>query len=180
MSRLMHPWADVAPGDTHAVIADDSDCLLMAAMAATRQHQHVFVLSEAQHGRSIVFGPDGVARGTAKEGLKPLAKAAAARKPPAKGRLHFYPRALIPAMKEFGIRGHGTRPTASGRELRRLEFFGKLVCVRCMPSLCGAGMGRLLDRRVFGKPIASMRLQPKKLRPRALVPELLRQAQRVA
>ncbi|KAK9840629.1 hypothetical protein WJX81_005592 [Elliptochloris bilobata] len=65
MSRLLHPWADVAPGDTHAVIADDSDCLLMAAMAATRHGQHVFVLAEPQQGRRIIFGPDGAARGTA-------------------------------------------------------------------------------------------------------------------
>jgi len=123
MSRLMHPWADVAPGDTHAVVADDSDCLLMAAMAATRQNQHVFVLSEAQDGRSIVFGPDGVARGTAKEGLKPLAKSAAARKPPAKGRLHLCPLALSPAMLGLGVRGNGTRPTAPGRDRRRPRFF---------------------------------------------------------
>ena len=123
MSRLMHPWADVAPGDTHAVIADDSDCLLMAAMAATRQHQHVFVLSEAQHGRSIVFGPDGIARGTAKEGLKPLAKSAAARKPPAKGHLHLCPLVLSPAMLGVGRRGNGTRPTASNRELRCPRVF---------------------------------------------------------
>ena len=72
MSRLLHPWADVAPGDTHAVIADDSDCLLMAAMAASRHQQHLFVLAEPQQGRGIVFGPDGAARGTQKEGLKPL------------------------------------------------------------------------------------------------------------
>ena len=72
MSRLLHPWADVAPGDTHAVIADDSDCLLMAAMAASRHQQHLFVLAEPQQGRGIVFGPDGAARGTHKEGLKPL------------------------------------------------------------------------------------------------------------
>ena len=91
MSRLMRPWADVAPGDTHAVVADDSDCLLMAAMAASRQNQHIFVLSEAQEGRSIVFGPDGVARGTVKEGLEPAAKAAGAKEPPAKGRLHPCP-----------------------------------------------------------------------------------------
>ena len=72
MSRLLHPWADVAPGDTHAIIADDSDCLLMAAMAATRHQQHLFVLAEPQAGRGIVFGPDGTARGTQKEGLKPI------------------------------------------------------------------------------------------------------------
>lgn len=77
MSRLLHPWAAIVPGDTHAVIADDSDCLLMAAMAAMRHQQHVFVLAEPQTGRSIVFGPDGIARGTEKEGLKPLPKAQA-------------------------------------------------------------------------------------------------------
>jgi hypothetical protein len=60
MSRLLHPWAAVTPGDTHALIADDSDCLLMAAMAAGREAQSLFVLAEPQLGRGIAFGPDGL------------------------------------------------------------------------------------------------------------------------
>jgi len=84
MSRLLHPWAAVAPGDTHALIADDSDCLLMAAMAAGREAQSLFVLAEPQLGRSIAFGPDGLpqprgaaaAGGGARPGSRGMASAA--------------------------------------------------------------------------------------------------------
>ncbi len=84
MSRLLHPWAAVAPGDTHALIADDSDCLLMAAMAAGREAQSLFVLAEPQLGRGIAFGPDGLpqprgaaaAGGGARPGSRGMASAA--------------------------------------------------------------------------------------------------------
>ena len=84
MSRLLHPWAAVAPGDTHALIADDSDCLLMAAMAAGREAQSLFVLAEPQLGRGIAFGPAGLpqprgaaaAGGGARPGSRGMASAA--------------------------------------------------------------------------------------------------------
>ena len=43
VSRLLRPWADVQPEDTHAIIASDSDMVLMALMTPL---PNLFVLAE--------------------------------------------------------------------------------------------------------------------------------------
>ena len=43
MSRLLRPWADVCAKDSHAIIASDSDMVLMALMTPL---PHLFVLAE--------------------------------------------------------------------------------------------------------------------------------------
>ncbi len=43
LSRLMRPWAAVEPGDTHAIIATDSDVVLMALVTPA---PNVYVLAE--------------------------------------------------------------------------------------------------------------------------------------
>ena len=43
LSRVLRPWADVSPDDEHAIMALDSDMILMALMVP---NPNVFVLSE--------------------------------------------------------------------------------------------------------------------------------------
>ena len=43
VSRLLRPWADVGPEDTHAIVASDSDMVLMALMTPL---PNLFVLAE--------------------------------------------------------------------------------------------------------------------------------------
>jgi 5'-3' exonuclease len=43
VSRLLRPWADVQPEDSHAIIASDSDMVLMALMTPL---PNLFVLAE--------------------------------------------------------------------------------------------------------------------------------------
>ena len=43
LSRVLRPWANVSPDDEHAIMALDSDMVLMALMVP---NPNVFVLSE--------------------------------------------------------------------------------------------------------------------------------------
>ncbi len=43
LSRLLRPWADTQPEDTHALIANDSDVVLMALVTSAR---NVYVLAD--------------------------------------------------------------------------------------------------------------------------------------
>ena len=43
VSRLLRPWAEVGPEDSHAIIASDSDMVLMALMTPL---PNLFVLAE--------------------------------------------------------------------------------------------------------------------------------------
>lgn len=72
LSRLLRPWAEVGPEDSHAVIANDSDVVLMALATPAR---NVYVLAEpGRTGRR------------AKAGMRGLAAAAAAVAAPGRGR----------------------------------------------------------------------------------------------
>ena len=43
LSRVLRPWADVTPGDEHAIVALDSDMALMALMMP---NPNVYILAE--------------------------------------------------------------------------------------------------------------------------------------
>lgn len=71
LSRLLRPWADVQPEDTHAVIANDSDVVLMALVTPAR---NVYVLAEPgrvarrgvpspAHAGAAAAGKGGAAKG---------------------------------------------------------------------------------------------------------------------
>ncbi len=76
LSRLLRPWADVQPEDTHVVIANDSDVVLMALVTPAR---NVFVLAEP--GRVARRGVASLAAGSAaaasKKGRQGRARVAA-------------------------------------------------------------------------------------------------------
>ncbi|BDA46842.1 probable 5'-3' exoribonuclease 1 at N-terminal half [Coccomyxa sp. Obi] len=77
LSRLLRPWADVQPEDTHALIANDSDVVLMALVTPAR---NVYVLAEpGRVGRRVgpAAGVAAAASKGAQKGRQARAKVAA-------------------------------------------------------------------------------------------------------
>ncbi|CAL8471458.1 g11000 [Coccomyxa elongata] len=77
LSRLLRPWADVQPEDTHALIANDSDVVLMALVTPAR---NVYVLAEpGRVGRRVgpAAGAAAAAGKGAQKGRQARAKVAA-------------------------------------------------------------------------------------------------------
>lgn len=80
LSRLMRPWAPVEPGDAHAIIATDSDVVLMALVTPA---PNVYVLAEPsrqmQHARAKLLTADARGPGPGPGSSGQQARAARAR-----------------------------------------------------------------------------------------------------
>lgn len=75
LSRLLRPWADVQQEDTHALIANDSDVVLMALVTPAR---NVYVLAEpGRVGRRVGPAAGAAAGKGAQKGRQARAKVAA-------------------------------------------------------------------------------------------------------
>lgn len=51
LDRVMHPWADVQPGDRHMIVAGDSDIVLMTLSLSSPDN--LYILQEAQKPKSM-------------------------------------------------------------------------------------------------------------------------------